>query len=183
MDAAATPLSARVDAAPGYPELFACVKELVEAELDASRTGIMLGLANLGFSPQGYVGGYFVTGTNAIVLNRDLLNYVRVRDAERDADLHNAVAFHLLLHEYLHTLGHFEEGRVRRLVHRLCRDGLGEDHAATRIAAAFLPGTDPAGVPDFLRAVVHPEVGWTPPGGPDFEIVRGMDPDASPYIQ
>lgn len=178
--AAGPPLAARVDAAAGdYAALFACVKALVEAELGASRAGIMLGLQSLGFGPRGYVGGYFVTGTNAIVLNRDLLNYVRIEAP----DLHGAVAFHLLLHEYLHTLGHLDEGRVRRLVHRLCRAGLGEDHPATRIAAAFLPGVDPAAVPEVLRDVVHPGFGWTPPGGPDFEIVRGFDPDASPYIQ
>lgn len=172
-------LATRIDEAEGLAELFACVKEVVRTHLGRSRTGIMVGLTSLGFSPQGYVGGYFVTGTNAIVLNRDLLNYVRAKAP----GMHNALAFQLLLHEYLHTLGYLSEHQVRPMVHELSKEALGPDHAATRLAEAMLPGADPRGLPELVRDVVLPRFGWRPSGDPAFEIVPGVDPEASPYIQ
>src|ERR687892_424370 len=87
-------LGARVDSARDYTELFRIVKQLVERRLRKSRAGIMLGLAPLGLSPSGFFGGYFVVGSNAIVLNRDVLNYVKLKEPA----WHNAYAFHVLLH-------------------------------------------------------------------------------------
>lgn len=169
--------AAQVDAAPDYTSLFRLVKRLVERNLGKSRAGIMLGLAPLGLSPQGFLGGYFVVGSNAIVLNRDVLHYVRANRPEA----HNPYAFHVLLHEYLHTLGYFTEEEVRPLAHDLSLGALGPDHDATRIAAAMVPGA--AGeAPEFFRRLVYPQFGWAPSRRPEIEIVKGFDPDATPYI-
>ena len=170
-------LAARVDAARDYTELFALVKRLVEREMRKSRSGIMLGLAGLGLSPSGFFGGYFVLGSNAIVLNRDVLAYVRAKEP----DWHNAYAFHVLLHEYLHTLGFFSEDAVRPLAYQLSLRGLGPDHKATRIAAAMVPG-ERGEPPEFFRQLVYPTFGWAPSARPDIEIVKGFDPDSTPYI-
>ena len=91
---------AELDGARDYTALFRLVKRLVERRLRKSRAGIMLGLANLGLSGQGFLGGYFVLGSNAIVLNRDVLDHVKLKEP---ASL-NAYAFHVLLHEYLQTM-------------------------------------------------------------------------------
>ena len=98
-------------------------------------------------------------------------------------DSHNAYAFHVLLHEYLHTLGWIREDEVRPLAHELSLEALGADHPATRIAGAMLPGAK-AGpdMPAFVRTIMYPEVGWAPPQTPQIEIVKGFDPDATPYI-
>ena len=170
-------VATRVDTARDYTELFRIVKQLVERHLRKSRAGIMLGLAPLGLSPSGFFGGYFVLGSNAIVLNRDVLNYVKLKEP----DWHNAYAFHVLLHEYLHTLGYFSEDEVRPLAHQLSVDALGHDHPATRIAAAMVPGErgDP---PAFFKDLVYPQFGWAPPRRPTIEIVKGFDPDSTSYI-
>lgn len=173
MDAAA-----EIAAAKDYTALFRLVKRLVEARLRKSRAGIMLGLAHLGLSQQGFLGGYFVVGSNAIVLNRDVLEHVRAQEPAH----HNAYAFHVLLHEYLHTLGYFSEEEVRPMAHRISVDALGEDHPATLIAAAMLPGADPSAAPAFFRRLVYPQYGWVPPRGVPMEIVKGFDPDSTPYI-
>lgn len=168
-----------LDEARDHTQLFRLVKRLVEARLRKSRAGIMLGLASLGLSQNGFLGGYFVVGSNAIVLNRDVLNYVKVNDPQH----HNAYAFHVLLHEYLHTLGYFGEDEVRPLAHEISRDALGEEHPATRIAAAMDPTSgDDRHAPEFFRRLVYPAFGWAPARRPEIEIVKGFDPDATPYI-
>lgn len=168
---------ARLAAARDHTALFKLVKELVERKLRKSRAGIMLGLAPLGLSPHGFFGGYFVVGSNAIVLNRDVLHYVKLHEP----DWHDAYAFHVLLHEYLHTLGYFSEDEVRPLAHELSVDALGPDHPATRIAAAMVPGAS-GQPPEFFRKLVYPQFGWAPARRPTIEIVKGFDPDATPYI-
>lgn len=168
-----------LDDARDYAELFRLVKRLVERHLRKSRGGIMLGLASLGVSPGGFLGGYFVIGSNAIVLNRDVLSYVKTTEPR----YHNAYAFHVLLHEYLHTLGYFREDEVRPLAHDISLEALGPQHPATLIAAAMdTRETGRTDAPEFFRKLVYPSFGWRPAGRPDIEIVKGFDHDASPYI-
>lgn len=164
----------QLDAAPDYTSLFRLVKRVVERGLRKSRAGMMLGLTSLGISPGGFLGGYFVLGSNAIILNRDVLNYVKANAPEH----HNAYAFHVLLHEYLHTLGYYGEDEVRPLAHDLSREAFGPEHATTRIAAAMVPGEE-GEAPEFFRRLVYPRFGWRPD---EIEIVKGFDPDATPYI-
>ena len=174
MDAA---FAKSLDDARDYTSLFRLVKRLVEAKLRKSRGGIMLGLAPMGLSPDGFFGGYFILGSNAMILNRDVLNYVKVHEPR----YHNAYAFHVLLHEYLHTLGYLGEDEVRPLAHQLSLDALGPEHPATTIAAAMVPGIE-GEAPAFFRKLVYPSFGWSPPRRPEIEIVKGFDPDATSYI-
>jgi hypothetical protein len=169
---------AELDHARDYTALFRLVKRLVERRLRKSRAGIMLGLANLGLSQQGFLGGYFVLGSNAIVLNRDVLDHVKLKEPTSL----NAYAFHVLLHEYLHTLGYLGEDEVRPLAHALSEEELGPDHPATLIAAAMLPGAMEGKGPALFRNLVYPEFGWVPTRRGPMEIVKGFDPDATPYI-
>lgn len=168
----------RLDAAKGYADLFALAKDLVEGHLGRSRAGIMLGLQSLGVSDSGFLGGYFVSGSNAIVLNRDVLSYIRTRRPEH----HDAYAFHVLLHEYLHTLGYFHEGQVRAIAHEISQDAFGDEHPTTLIAAAMAPGVAAPGAPELFKDLVYAPVGWRPPHAGPIEIVPGFDLDASPYI-
>ena len=168
----------RLDSAADYTQLFQLVKRLVERETGRSRAGLMLGLTSLGLSPSGFLGGYFVAGSNAIVLNRDVLNYVKLNEPA----YHNAYAFHVLLHEYLHTLGLFREDEVRPLAYELSEHALGAEHPATMIAAAMTPGVAAPGAPELFRRLAYPAFGWQPERSPHIEIIKGFDPDASPYI-
>lgn len=167
----------QLDGARDYTGIFRLVKRLVERELGKSRAGIMLGLAGLGLSSGGFFGGYFILGSNAMVLNRDVLTYVKANRPE----MHNAYAFHVLLHEYLHTLGYFSEDEVRPLAWEISEAALGPEHAATQIARAMVPG-EHAEPPEFFKSLVYPRFGWAPSRRPDIEIVKGFDPDATSYI-
>ena len=58
----------------------------------------------------------------------------------------NAFIYSLLVHEYLHALGHVPEAEVRSLVYRISRECFGEDHIVTRLAEKS-PWTLLRGVP------------------------------------
>jgi len=81
-----------------------------------------------------YLGAYHPLGTNNIVLNRNLVEIVEATTKSRR--LVNAFVYSLLLHEYLHALGHVSEGEVRSLVYRVSRECFGEEHMVTTLAEA-----------------------------------------------
>jgi hypothetical protein len=114
--------------AEGYGEVWRIVKETVKYSLGKHRVGMMLFLDNLPL----HLGAYHPVGTNNIVLNRRLVEMV---EATTKSKQHvNAFTYGLLVHEYLHALGHMSEGEVRRLVYRISRECFGENHIATELA-------------------------------------------------
>lgn len=123
--------SSRLDASQNLPDVFELVKESVKRFLGEHRAGLMLGMANLGMRRGSFVGAFHPIGSNIIVMNRAPFDVaLRVNDKR----VFNAYCFHLLLHEYLHTLGYVDEEQVRDLVHRVCGLALGKDSPATVMA-------------------------------------------------
>lgn len=165
-----TPAPSLLDRAETLPEIFGVVKTVVRRHLRKERTGLMLGLANLGGGPSGLVGGFFQVAGNMIVMNT--LPFERI-DATRP-ELRKPFAFHILLHEYIHSIGYLTERETRPLVLEISRAAFGDEHAVTRLAEDWRP---------FWDDLVYPAYGWQPPGGFDLEVVRGFDAAASPYIQ
>jgi len=113
-----TDYRSRLDAAKSLPDIFELVKSLVLKSMKRSRGGLMLGIANLGNNPQGYFGGFFTTGSNVIVLNKIPLE----RIMETRPELYKPYVFHVLLHEYIHSLGFLDESDVKSIGHRLRLD-------------------------------------------------------------
>lgn len=112
----------------GYTEVFNLVKKAVKKTLNRWRVGLMLILDDLPL----HIGAYHVVGSNAIILNRRLLEIVHQHSSSRKEV--NSYLFTILMHEYLHTLGLTDEGEVRRLVYRVTAELLGEDHPAADMA-------------------------------------------------
>lgn len=126
-----------LERASDLPEIFEAVKEAVRASTGMSRAGLMLGLADLGGSPIHMVGGLYPSATNIIVMNRAPMA-ILAKDQER----YRAYCFHILLHEYLHSLGFMDESEVRQRTYQISRAALGEGHMATMMAtdlSRFLP--------------------------------------------
>jgi len=111
-----------------YPCIFELVKQAVELTIGKRRVGLMLGLSEL----PNYVGALHGIGSNLIVMNKTLLKEV-IR-ASRSKRLVNAYIFHILLHEYVHSLGYVDEHKTRLLTHAISEEVLGEDHPATLMA-------------------------------------------------
>jgi len=118
----------RIDKAEGFSEVWELVKDTVKDSLGEHRVGMMLFLDNLPLQ----LGAYHPLGTNNIVLNRTLVQIVEA--ATKSRRLVNAFVYSLLVHEYLHALGHVPEAEVRPLVYKISRESFGEDHIVTKLA-------------------------------------------------
>jgi len=163
-----TDYRARLDEAKSLPDIFELVKPLVLNSLGKSRGGLMLGMANLGNHPQGFFGGFFTTGSNVIVLNKIPLQRIK----ETRPELYKPYVFHVLLHEYIHSLGYLDEADVRSKVFTLSKAALGEDHLATQIASSSN---------EFIKHLAYPDVSWKPEDE-GLELVEGFDRSSVSYI-
>jgi hypothetical protein len=144
-----TDFRTRLEEARTLADIFEVVKAVVLKTKKKSRAGLMLGIANLGNNPQGFFGGFFTTGSNVIVMNKIPLQRIK----ETKPDLYKPYAFHILLHEYIHSLGYLDENQVRTWAYQISRDALGEDHLATQIA----PNTQ-----GFMKHLAYPDSAWKP---------------------
>ncbi len=154
--------------ARGLTGIFEVVKRVVQENLGHLRAGLMLGLADLGNHPAGFVGAFYPVASNVIVMNKVPLK--RIQDT--NPDLYRPYAFNVLLHEYLHTLGYLDERTVRRNVLELSRKAFGEEHLATQIARDYST---------FFPNLVYPDVAWQPENL-SLELVRDFDRSNAQYI-
>jgi hypothetical protein len=111
-----------------FADVFDLVKRAVEISLNKRRVGLILGLTDL----PSYIGAFHTVGSNFIVMNKALLEQV-IR-ASRDKRLVKAYIFHVLLHEYIHSLGYLDERLTQELCYVISERVLGRDHPATQIA-------------------------------------------------
>lgn len=143
-------------------EIFELVKRAVIQRTGRSRPGLMLGLANLGGGPEGFIGAFYPIASNVIVMNTLPLRRIE----ETDPSLRNPYIFHLLLHEYLHALGIIDEGATKKKALEISREIFGEQHIVTQLAADLS---------SFMPNLVYPVYGWQPHTEFSIEIVKGFD--------
>ena len=116
-----------------YQEIFELIKEGVESAIGRRRSGLMLGLADLGIRPNGFIGAFYPVSSNVIVMNRTIL---RIIESTKPKMLKPYV-FHVLMHEYLHSLGIIDEKQTELLTYRINLRLFGEDHPVTRMSFEF----------------------------------------------
>lgn len=116
-----------LDECVDFPCIFGLVRSAVELTINRRRVGLILGLSNL----PNHVGAIHQVGSNFIIMNRFLLKRVL---ASGDKGLVNAYVFHILLHEYIHSLGYVNEQETQILTHAISEQVLGPEHKATKIA-------------------------------------------------
>jgi hypothetical protein len=159
-----------LDTARDLPDIFELVKRVVRRTIGRERSGLMLGLADLGGGPEGFVGAFYPLTTNIIVMNSLPLRRIR----ESDPALYKPYVFHILLHEYMHTLGVIDEEATRAKVYEISAAAFGKDHPVTQFAADLSR---------FVPKLVYPVHGWRPQAEPTIELVKGFDRSSTdPYI-
>jgi len=152
-------------------DVFELVKLSVKKFLNRHRSGLMLGLADLGMKRGYFVGAFHLLGSNIIVMNR-----VPLETALQNTDrrVFNAYCFHLLLHEYLHSLGYIEEEEVRELTQEVCRLALGNTHPATEMAQR--------GIDFYFPKVTYFTGEFSLPRDIQIEFVKDFDSSSAGYI-
>jgi hypothetical protein len=111
-------------------DIFEDVKEVAAAFLGTEQPGLLVGLSDLGSSMDMWLGAYYSPDANTIVLNRRPMELIR----KSRPDIYNHYLFHLLLHEYIHSLGFYDEYEARRIVLEISEQHFGKDHIITGMA-------------------------------------------------
>jgi hypothetical protein len=128
----------------------------------------MLGIAELGGRPEGWVGGFYPLATNIIVMNKGPMNRIK----REQPHLYNSYCFHILLHEYIHTVGYTDEAMTRRKTLEISANLFGREHDVTKMAAdlsQYFP---------HMTYIVPQEQ----PQDLDLELVKGFDRSCASYI-
>ena len=113
----------------------------------------MLGLVELGYDRGSFVGGFHKVGTNEIYLNKSAL---RVMENESPEDFYRAYLFHLLLHEYIHSTGVYNEAKTRELTRSISLALFTTKHPVGRLVVQGLNSLFPYGFHQDRYVPSHP---------------------------
>ena len=151
--------------ADGFDDIFQMVKSATELTLRVHRAGLTLVLGDIPNS----VGAYHEMGSNAIVMNRNLLRIVE--KLSRSRMKRNSYVFMILLHEYLHSLGYASDRKVRELGKQITEEYLGSRHLAAEMAVRPLDQF----FPDLEKLSGFRDKG-------EYQTIRRFDSSSTPYI-
>jgi hypothetical protein len=102
-----------------------------------------------------------------IVMNQTPLRRIQ----ETDPTLLNPYVFSILLHEYIHSLGFFNEEQVKRLTYEISRETFGEKNIITELAKDLKK---------FFPNICYPEA--MPKIDGPVKKVKGFDRSSIRYI-
>ncbi len=114
------------------PKIFERVKKDVKKLYGRHRAGLSLGLVEMGMYKGGFIGGmHFHPGTE-ILMNKTPLKIVLEK---QPYDIVWAYTYHILLHEYVHSLGVIDEQQCRAITLKISEEVFKEaDHPAIILA-------------------------------------------------
>ncbi len=141
----------KLEAAKGIPGIFEVVMQAVQEQMGFTRSGLRLGLVELECSQGHFIGALHPLGTNMIVVNKLPLHRIR----ESSPHLCKPYVFHVLLHEYLHTVGIWDEKETHERVLAITKPLFGDDHPTTKMAED---------IGQLLPLIIHPSQMRLPEG-------------------
>ena len=105
-----------------FIDTFELVKDAVRRNEGRSRAGLMLGLQELGATQNGFIGAYYQVTSNIIVMNKTPIR----RIIETNPKLLEPYSFHVLLHEYIHSLGFLDEEITKEKTYEITKKYFGQ---------------------------------------------------------
>ena len=154
-----------LSSADGFDKIFEMVKVATERSTGMHRAGLTLVLGDI----PNDVGAYHEMGSNAIVMNRNILRIVE--KLSRTRSRRNAYVFMILLHEYLHSLGYTSDRQVRALGRKISDQYLGRRHLAGEMAVRPLDQF----FPDLSKLSAFRDRG-------EYQTVSRFDSSSTSYI-
>lgn len=151
-----TSMKKEIESAGSIADIFGIVKRVVRESLGREQAGLLVALSDLGAYPGYLVGAYYNLAANTIVINKRALHTV---PQERQ----NMYLFQIILHEYIHSLGFYDEQQVRQVVEAITRERIGPD------------------VQSEIGAYMN-QVHFGEPSSLDMEYISGIDREGTNYI-
>ncbi len=155
--------------AQSLQDIFELVKETAWKSLKVEQAGLMVGLVELGIGNPGVLGAYYSPEGNTIVMNKTVMTQLKGRAS---MELYNSYCFYILLHEYLHSCGFYNEAENRQIVAAIAAQAFGHDHPVAKLAET----------PNAMLGLL----GNAQPQAPDqfgnVEFVEGIDRSNTNYI-
>jgi hypothetical protein len=153
-------LSLELEQAKSFHDIFALVQRSVELVLNESRAGLNLGIMDLGNKQGQFLGAFYPSESNIIVMNATPLKKI----TETNEELFKPYVYFVLLHEYLHSLGYLDEKDVRNISYEICSGILGEEHMATRMVT---------NIEEFFPYLIYEE--GMPAGKDSMLLIEDLD--------
>ena len=152
-----------------FADIFEIVKEMAREFLGAEQAGLMVGVTDLGIHSQGFIGAFYSLEANIIIINKKPL----ARILQTNHSLYNCYLFHVMLHEYIHSVGSYDEVHTRQLVYEISKHYFGASHLVTQLAS---------NIEKFMSNLTYPTKGHIPPQDINIEFVKGIDRKNINYI-
>ncbi len=155
------------------PQIFENVKKDVKKIMGRQRAGLSLGLVEMGMIRGGFIGGmHFHPGTE-IVMNTSPLKIIL---ESQPYEIIWAYTYHILLHEYIHSLGVIDEQQCRTITLNISEEIFKDKNHPVLILARNGIGVF---IPDLEIVFVPPE---RRPDGMFIEYVSGFDRESQSYF-
>ncbi|MBI4452282.1 hypothetical protein HY637_02545 [Candidatus Woesearchaeota archaeon] len=158
----------KIAKARNFSDIFEIVKEAVYEYLGAEQAGLMVGVTDLGSYQNGFIGAFYSFNSNSIIINKRPL----ARILQTNPSIYNYYLFHVMLHEYIHSIGSYDEAQTRLLVHEISGHYFGNGHVVTQLAS---------NIEKFIPNLTFPE-GLIEPTDINIEFVKGIDRKNINYI-
>ncbi len=152
-----------------FADIFEVVKQMVMEHLGTEQAGLMVGVTDLGAHAQGFIGAFYSLNSNMIIINKRPL----ARILQTNPSLYNYYLFHVMLHEYVHSIGSYDEAQTRQLVYEVSEHYFGAGHIVAQLAS---------NIEKFMPSLTYPIKGYMPPQDINIEFVKGIDRKNTNYI-
>ena len=159
----------RIRNAKGFSDVFEIVKDIVSEYLGMDQAGLMVGVSDLGAFERGFIGAFYSLDANTIIINKMPLR----RILQTNPSIYNYYLFYVMLHEYLHSIGSYDELRTRQLAIEISSHYFGENHTISQLAS---------NIENFLPNLTYPGRGFEEPRDISIEFVKGIDRKNINYI-
>ncbi|NHI91333.1 MAG: hypothetical protein EAX96_02445 [Candidatus Lokiarchaeota archaeon] len=116
------------------PDLFEKVKRDVDKAIGRHRAGLSLGFVEMGVSNLGFIGGMFFSGGTIILMNSTVLK-VLINTETLSDDIIIYYVYHILLHEYIHSLGFLNEKKCREVTNFVTKEVYEDQNHPARLLA------------------------------------------------
>jgi predicted Zn-dependent protease with MMP-like domain len=158
-----------IEKAKNIADIFEIVKDIVLEYLGLDQAGLMVGISDLGAFERGFIGAFYSLNSNMIIINKRPL----ARILQTDPSLYKYYLFHVILHEYIHSIGSYDEAMTRQLVYEISGHYFGQNHIVTQLAS---------NIERFMPNLAYPVNGFQPPQDINIEFVKGIDRKNIGYI-